>query len=242
MLLAALLWSGRLVFGSSPWTPQVASLLALSLLLANALNLVAMLLSPGRWVRNSIAVLAGVWAIAATALSVDPLWIIALLSHAGGVGTAWSSRLDQWFHQTKPDRVPVRATALALGLVWLPGFVAALAIPSMPPTGWILAGLGLAAGWAYARAVSGALWIIRVPLPVIGVISAVGLSPPAMLGMLAVIAALTFLAWTTDAHRAAQRPIRKRVDTLTVPPELTPPGLVEAMGYDRKGRPLRSKD
>ncbi len=242
MLLGASLWAGRLVFGSTPWESPVASLLALSLLLANAVNIVAMLLSPGRWVRNSIAALAAFWALAAAALSIDLLWMAALLAHAGGVGTAWARPLDRWFHQTKPDRVPARATTLALGLVWAPGFVAAFGIPDMPPAGWVMAGFGLAGGWAYSRAVPGAIWMIRLLAPFLGVISAVGLRAPAVLGMLTVTLALTFLAWTTDAHRAVIRPAPRRVETITVHPELTPPGFVEAVGYDRSGRPVRREN
>ncbi len=242
MLLGASLWAGRLVFGSTPWEPRVASLLAVSLLLANAVNLVAMLLSPGRWVRNSIAALAAFWALAAAALSIDPFWVAAMLAHAGGVGTAWARPLDGWFHQAKPDRVPARATILALGLLWLPGFVAAFAIPDMPSTGWVIAGFGLAGGWAYSRAVPGAIWMIRLLLPFLGAISTVGLRAPQVLGMLAVILALTFLAWTTDARRAVMRPVPRRVETITVHPELAPPGLVEAVGYDRTGRPVRRED
>ena len=239
ILVGTLLWAARLLIGPAPWDPQAASLLAAALVVSNAVNLVAMLLSPGRWVRNSIAILAAAWAVAVLALAVDPLWIAALLAHACGVGIAWARWLDEWFQQTRPDRVPARATILVLGLVWLPGFVGGLGIPTVTAAGWTLAGFGALAGWAYARALPGVLWTIRLVLPVLGAFSLIGLRLAAVGGMLAVISALTLLAWTADARLAATRPVPRRVASVAIPPELTPPGLMEAAGYDRRGRPRR---
>ena len=241
MLLGSLLWAGRLLIGPAPWEPKAASLLAAALVVSNSVNLVAMLLTPGRWVRNSIAALAGTWGVAALALTVNPLWIGAFLAHAAGVAIAWARSLDRWFHQARPDRVPARATALVLGLVWLPGFVGGLGIPAVTAGGWVLAGFGVLAGWAYARALPGVLWTIRMVLPILGAVSVIGLRLPAAAGMLAAASALTILAWTADARLAAMRPVPRRVASLTVPPELTPPGLMEAAGYDRRGR-LLSED
>ena len=241
MLLGSLLWAGRLLIGPAPWEPKAASLLAAALVVSNSVNLVAMLLTPGRWVRNSIAALAGTWGVAAVALTVNPLWIGAFLAHAAGVAIAWTRSLDRWFHPARPDRVPARATALVLGLVWLPGFVGGLGIPTVTAGGWVLAGFGVLAGWAYARALPGVLWTIRLVLPILGAVSVIGLRLPAAAGMLAAASALTILAWTADARLAAMRPVPRRVASLTVPPELTPPGLMEAAGYDRRGR-LLSED
>lgn len=241
-LAGALLWAGRLIFGASPWEPQPASLLAVSLVIAGAVNLVAMLLSPGRWVRNSMAVLAGSWAPVALVLAVDPLWIGGFLTYGGGVGIAWSRPLDPWFHQTRPDRVPPRATMLALGLVWLPGFVGAFGIPGVTPTGWAMAGFALAAGWAYARTLPGSLWAIRLLLPLLGISAATGLRLLPGAGLLAVTSTLTLLAWTADARLATRRPVPRRVSSVSVHPELTPPGLVEAAGYDRRGQLLREQE
>lgn len=239
LLAGGLLWAGRLLSGPAPWEPQVAALIAAALVVSNAVNLVAMLLSPGPWVRNSIATLAGAWTVATLALTVDPLWIGAFLAYAGGVGIAWARSLDGWFHRPKPDRVPARATMLALGLVWLPGFVGALGSPTVTAAGWVLAGFGVVAGWAYARALPGVLWIIRLLLPILGTVSVVGLHLPAVTGLLAVTAALTLLAWTADARLAVSRPVPRRAVSVPVPPELAPPGIMEAAGYDRRGRPLR---
>lgn len=242
ILVGTVLSAARLFFGPGPWEAQAASLLALGLVLANGVNIVAMLLAPGRWVRNSIALTATAWVVVAVVLPVDPLWIGALVAHASGVASAWTGSLDPWFLQTKPDRVPVKAVVLALGLVWLPGLAGGLGIPEVSAGGWVLALFGLGSGWAYARAVPGALWAVRLVLPPLTAYSAVGLQLPAAVGVLAAGSTLTALAWTADARLAVRRPVPRRVETMPVLPELTPPGILESAGYDHRGRPLRRND
>ena len=242
VLLGGLLWAGRVLFGSSPWGAQGASLLAAGLLVATAVNVVAMLLSPGRWVRNSITVIAVAWSIPAIAIRADRLWVASVVVHVIGLALVWSRLLDEWFSRERPDRVPPRATSLALGLVWLPGVVGGLAIPEVTTGGWILAGFGLLGGWAYARALPGALWTVRLALLPLGIVSIIGLRLPATAGVLTVIATLTFLAWTADARLAVRPPVARRVRPVSILPEITPPGLMESAGYDRRGRPLKGAD
>ena len=175
ILLGTVLWTARLLFGPSPWGAQSSALLALGLLVATAVNVVALLLAPGRWVRNAIAVAAGAWAAVAIALKVDLVWIAALATLAAGVGTTWTRPMESWFHEVKPDRVPKRATILTLGLVWLPAVVGGLGVPDVTPAGWVMAAFGLVGGWAYARALPGSLWAVRLVLLPLGVASVPGL-------------------------------------------------------------------
>ncbi len=238
ILLGSLLWTGRLAFQTSRWDSHSATLLAAGLLLATAVNVVALLLSPGRWVRNSVAVIAGAWAVVAIALPVDMWWIMALVTHGAGVTLAWTRSLDSWFLQVKPDRVPTRATMLALGLIWLPAVVGGLGDPGVSPSGWVLVAFGWLGGWAYARALPGALWLVRLGLLPLGIVSVLGLQPVAAAGLLVTVSTLTFLAWTADARLAVMPLDPHRVSSVSILPELTPPGLMEAAGYDRRGRPL----
>ena len=241
-LLGALLWTARLLFGSSPWGAQSSALLALGLLVATAVNVVALLLSPGRWVRNAVAATGGAWALTALTLEVDLVWIAALATLAAGAGLTWTRPLDSWFHQVKPDRVPTRATVLALGLLWLPAVVGGLGIPDVTPAGWVLAAFGLVGGWAYARALPGALWTVRLVLMPLGIASGPGLRPAPAVGVVAVAVALTLLAWTGEARLAVSPPSPRRVRPLSILPEVTPPGIMESAGYDRRGRPLAGSD
>ena len=217
-------------------------MLAVGLLVVTAISVVALLLSPGRWVRNAIAVTGGAWALTALVLEVDLVWIAALATLAAGVALTRTRALDSWFQQVKPDRVPTRATVLALGLVCMPAVVGGLGIPDVTPAGWVLAAFGLVGGWAYARALPGALWAARLVLLPLGVASGPGLRPLLAAGVGAAALALTLLAWTADARLAVSPPRPRRVKPLSVLPEVTPPGLMESAGYDRRGRPLAGSD
>ena len=138
--------------------------------------------------------------------------------------------------------MPTEATVLTLGLVWLPGIIGRLGAPEVTAGGWILVGFGLVAGWAYARAVAGSLWAVRLgPLP-LGVLASFGLAPWAATLLVTATAALTYLAWTPPARMATEPPRPRRGQPVSILPEVTPPGLMEAAGYSRSGRRLEESD
>lgn len=180
----------------------------------------------------------GAWALTGAALDTDLLWIAALATVAAGVGLTWTGPMDGWFYQVKPDRVPTQATVLALGLIWLPAVVGSLGIPDVTPAGWVMAAFGLVGGWAYARALPGALWAVRLVLLPLGIASGAGLWTAPTAGMVVTALALTLLAWTGEARLAVSPAPPRRVKPLSILPEVTPPGLMESAGYDRRGRPL----
>lgn len=242
ILSGSLLWAARLLFGSSPWGAHGSALLALGLLVATSVGVVALLLSPGRWVRNAVGVCGGAWALTGAALDTDLAWIAALLTMATGVGLAWTRPMDGWFHQVKPDRVPTQATVLTLGLIWLPAVVGSLGIPDTTPAGWVMAACGLVGGWAYARALPGALWTLRLVLLPLGIAAGLGLRPAAAAALAAVALALTLLSWTAEARLAVDSARPRRVRPVSILPEVTPPGLMESAGYDRRGHPLAGPD
>ena len=242
ILSGSLLWTARLLFGSSPWGANSSALLALGLLVATSVSLVALLLSPGRWVRNAIAVTAGAWALTAIALEADLLWIAALAILAAGAVLTRTSAMDSWFQQVKADRVPTKATVLAFGQVCWPAVVGGLGIPDVTPAGWVLAVFGLVGGWAYARALPGSLWTLRLVLLPLGIAAGPGLRPAAAAALVAVALALTLLSWTAEARFAVDSSRPRRVRPVSILPEVTPPGLMESAGYDRRGRPLAGSD
>ena len=242
ILLSGLLWAAQVLFRTSPWEAGAASLVTIGFVIEAAVLVVAMLLSPGRWVRVALTVIGGGWGLTALLTPISLIWGLALSTGAAGAGLAWTRRLDEWFRPVKPDRVPAAATVLALGLVWIPGITGRLGVPEVTVGGWILVGFGLVAGWAYARAVSGSLWVVRLgPLP-LGILASLGLAPWAATLLVAVTAVLTYLAWTPDARMATEPPQPRRGKTVSILPEVTPPGLMEAAGYSRSGRPLEESD
>ena len=242
ILLSGLLWAALVLFGTSPWETGAASLMAFGFVLEAAVLVVAMLLSPGRWVRIVLAVIGAGWALTALLTPVSFLWGLALTIGAAGTGLAWTRPLDEWFRPVKPDRVPVAATVLTLGLVWIPGIIGRLGVPEVTVGGWILVGFGLVAGWAYARTVNGSLWVVRLGLLPLGILASLGLAPWTAALLVTVTAALTYLAWTPDARMATEPPQPRRGTPVSILPEVTPPGLMEAAGYSRSGRPLEEPD
>lgn len=238
VLLSGLLWAARVLFGTSPWDAGAAALVTMGTVIESAVIVIALLLSPGRWVRVALAVVGARWGLQALLMPAGPVWGLALATGGLGIGLAWAPALDGWFRPVKPDRVPARATVLALGLVWTPSIVGGLGAPEVTAGGWVLAGFGLVAGWAYARAINASLWAIRLGLVPLAIFAAIGLAPWAMLLLLSAAAALTYLAWTPDARIAMETPRPRRGNPVSILPELTPSGLMEAAGYSRSGRPL----
>lgn len=233
---AGLIWPLRLLFAGSPWEGAGTFLVAADLTALAAIPATALLLSPGRWVRVLASALGGAWGALAVATGTDWTWWLGMAAGTAGMILLWSRPLDGWLRNVKPDRVPPRAAALALGLAALPGATGALAVPDIAPLGWVLAGGGALAAWAYARALPGALWAVRLGLPPLGLAAAVGLHPAAGAGLAAVCAGLTALAWSRDARLAAERPPPRRAEAVSVLPEMVPPGLLDSAGFDRKGR------
>lgn len=238
LLGGGLLWAVRISFGPTFMTQGAATLLAADIVILTAIAVVAMLLAPGRWVRIFITSLAGGWAAVAIALPADPLWVAAVGCSLAGVALAWLGPMDDWFvGGVKPDRVPVRATVLSLGLLAVPGLVALTASGGVTASGWFLAGLSLVGGWAYARAIPLSVWVLRIALPVSGGWSVMGLVVGDGLARGALVTGLVALAWTADARLAASPLVSRKVDTVPILPEMVPTDLMESAGYDRRGRP-----
>lgn len=242
ILLSGLLWAAQVLLGTSPWEAGAASLVTMGFVIEAAVLVVALLLSPGRWVRIALAVIGGGWAVTALLTPISFLWVLALSIGAAGTGLAWTRSLDEWFRPVKPDRVPAAATFLALGLVWIPGITGRLGAPEVTVAGWILAGFGLVAGWAYARTIGGSLWVVRLAVLPLGILASLGLAAWAAASLVTVTAVLTYLAWTPDARMATEPPRPRRGKPVSILPEVTPPGLMEAAGYSRSGRPLEEPD
>lgn len=237
VLLAGLAWSARLAFGPAPWGEGAAALVAADLLLVTAVTVVAILLAPARWVRRLVAAVAGVQAALAMVLSVDALWVGAAALTLVAAGLSWSAWLDEWFRgRVKADQVPARATALALGLLVLPGVVGAAGLPTVTTAGWAVAVAAAVLAWAYSRALPGTLWIARLAVLPAAVAAAIGLDLVPGMVLVAAGVALTALAWTADARLAVQPLAPKRVEAVSILPEMVPEDLMEGAGYDRRGR------
>ena len=240
VLVGGISWAARLVFGDTPWEPDAAALLAATVVALSSILVVATLLSPGRWVRNLAAAIGLVWAGFAAVLDVDGLWIAATVASGIGIGALWSRWADDWFRgQVKPDKVPARATTLSLVLIAIPAVIAVTADGSVAGTGWLAAGTGFVSAWAYARAISGSLWLVRLGVPLISLAAAVGLPVLSALVVIAAAAVLPgALAWTADARLAVEPLAPRSVEAVSILPEMVPADLMRSAGLDAKGMPL----
>ena len=242
ILLSGLLWAGQFLLGASPLPAGASSLTAIGLLTHTGVIVGAIILSPGLWVRRTLILVGAGWALVALLFPFNPVWPAALVAGVAGIGLAWTKGMDEWFYSVQPDRVPPKATILTLGLVWVPGIVGMLGVPDLGRGGWVLGSAGLVWGWAYARTLRGALWTIRLGLFPLGIWAAIGLNPWAAIGLVGFVGLLTYLAWTSDARLSIETPPPRKVDALSVLPEVTPPDLLRQAGYSRTGRPLEKPD
>ncbi len=206
----------------------------------NAVLAVAVLLSPGRWTSISATVLLAFELSIALAVEITPGWWIAVAAATLAVALLWRRpALEVMVAGTRPDRVPAPATALALALASAPAVVGALGYDGVTTGGWVLAGAGVVLGWAYMRALVRAVWAIRLGWPVLAGWAAVGLDLWAGAGLMSFAAVVTVLAWSKPALAAANPLAPRRVSPVPILPEMVPPDVLEAAGFDPKGRPKK---
>lgn len=232
LVVAALAWASSLVFGDGPLSPSSAALLGGDLLILATVVAVGTVLAGGAWTGRAAAGLTVAMASLAFCQPIDGRWVAAVLatffSAVGIVGNRRRSR-------NPGAELPVRAIVLVLGLLALPGVVAACAPGGIAPSGWLLAAFAAVSAWGYGRASVPFVWALRLLLPLLGGAAA---SASGWRGgiVLAAAAALTGLAWTREAMAAAVGPAIRRTAPVPIPPELTPQEVLHAAGYDERGR------
>lgn len=235
--LAHLLWATRLVFGATPLTARAAGLVALDLVVFGVIGTVAVLLGRTPWSRRialgSLAVGGGG---AALAHEIDLLWAIAAAVTAAAVLALAPSPGRGWYMAPRGQPVPAGATGVAIGLAVVPGLVGVTGVPEVRPLGFGLALLGLVLAFTYARAKLWALWAARAGVPLLAIGAAIGLEVWAALVLVAGSWLVSGLAWAPVARNAAA-PLSRRETAVPILPEMVPPDVLEAAGFDQRGRP-----
>ena len=235
------MWAALLTFGESPWTTGAGVLIGADLILFTAIAAVAVLLSPGRWLKVLSVAIGVVIGLLAVTLEVGALWLVGLLASAAATALLWARPMEEWMvGAVRPDRVPPKATVLVLVTLAIPAAVGATAFSDVTPGGWTLAGLAVPLGWAYARAIPAALWALRLGLPGLAVWAIVGLAPTAAVALGGYLSGVVALSWTEDARVAASPLVPRKVDSASVLPEMVPTELMESAGLDRLGQPRES--
>ncbi len=201
--LSALMWALRLALPGSSLSSQSAALLGLDVLLVATVALTGLLVAHGRWARRlgwAVFVLQGA---AAALTEPDAVWWSALAISAVGV-VAWTGPwLQGWVRQLPAAAgPPARAVLLALGLLLLPAVVA-LTNPVGPGwEGWLLAVASIALAYLYAKAVTAALWVLRIGLVVLAMPAVLAAPPWGGVALAAAVTGLVSVSWTADVRLA----------------------------------------
>ena len=227
----------RLLIAPAPWAPAAAALLAGTGIGLTVIAVAGVLLAKGRWARALGAGLALLWLGVGAAPDPDPLGTVMLA--AGGVALIcfvgpWLSR--GWLRRLpSAGGPPPVAVAVVLGLLGIPVLVA-LARPSGPePAGWALALAAAVLAWGLARALTPALWGVRLGLPVLGAVAAAAAGLPAGLWLGIGTVLVAALSWHPAVPPALRPPLTTRARGIPIPPELAPAAVLEAAGVDDRG-------
>lgn len=236
LLVASLSAAVVLTGDAAVWIDGAGVMVASGHLLLTAITIVGSLVGAARWSVGLGAVLAGVIAIPAVAHPIGPAWILMVgaagLALAGLLGTGLRAVVRQ---RPPADSPPKKAAALVLGLLAGPVLIGALQPNGVDLFDWILAGGTVALAVWYSRAQPAALWATRLGLPITVTASLLAVPFPGSVAAAIGFAALTWLAWSTDA-RIAVIPLASPGRAVPIPAELAPGEILDAAGLDSRGR------
>lgn len=237
-LAAALAWAW-LVAVDSRWIEGAGTMVAASLVALTATAVVGALLAASRWAKRLLTATATAGLGLGLSIDIGPLWIGAALLSAYAIAESAGSGLDHVVRgRAAAGSPPPEAAAIPLLALAHPGALG-LAQPSgVDAWDWVLAGAVVAIGFAYAKAVPGALLMTRLALPLAAAAGfAVTGWPAGWIPAVLALAAAT-LAWTKNA-RIAVAPLARPGRAVPIPPELTPREILDGAGIDDRGRSLQ---
>lgn len=235
LLLSTGAWTVVLAVSDHPFSGTAVVLMAVSLWVVTVASLSGMLVSGSRWARRTGLVVTLAHAVLAVALPTGTAWLVAL-ALSGITAVALSG---PWLATTVRGRPnasgpPTRAVLVPLVLVAAPLLIG---LANGEGAAAVVAGLGslLVAFW-FVRTLPFALSLVRVVWPVIAIACAFGL--PWLVAVATVVPALAAaaLAWHPSVTRAVI-PLVESGSIVAIPPELTPPEILDAAQLDDRGRP-----
>jgi hypothetical protein len=234
-------WSARLILDPRPFDPAAGALLAADLALLAVVAVAGLLVARGRWARTLAVVESTVWLILASIMPLDgpgvALTLVAGVSLAGTAGP-WLTR--GWLRlRPSADGPPASAVTVMLGLLAVPGVVAV--VGSLGPLDWAFAAFAVVGAWGLGRGFTAALWALRTVCGPLAVTAGVASGMPRGLVSALWGLALAAASWRTDLALAVNPVAGPAPRRVPIPPELAPPEILEAAGYDDRGRPKEGK-
>lgn len=234
---ASLVGAIHLVVDTTRFDAGAAALTAVGMVIIAVTAVSGVLLARGRWSQPVAAAVGASWIAIAASSPVSGLSLatiaLAGLVLAGSLGP-WLAR---WLrHRPSIEGPPPAAVVTLLLLLATPAAIGVASIGGLSPVGWSLAGWSVLLAFALARAVPGALSAARLVHPAASV--AVGLTISTtgtiLLGGLGVAVAMA--AWRREVAIAIAPRSIERSNAVRIPPELAPPGVLDAAGVDESGK------
>lgn len=236
-LVAAVAWTIALILDGAGRDDGSVLLMGVGLLMGGVVSVVGLVVSGGRWARRlGFAVLAAC-VLVALIRPLDFAWAVSLLFTALGIVALYLPGVtDQVRKLPAATGPPARAVMAPLLLLSVPFLIG---LSSTGTTGWPELVVGLAAPLAaflYARVLPGGLWAVRIIWPLAAVALAWPMGVPAGVVSLVLGLAVAMITWDWSV-KVAFSPPRQVGSTYPIPPELTPPEILDAAQLDDRGRP-----
>ena len=236
LLAAGAVWALRLIFAPELFAASSGATLGLDLLIVSATAGTGMVVSRGRWTRNLGWFLVAVELVLSVIMDLDAWGWVALVATLGTLVLLSGPWLASFLRQLPPTAAPPNAAVfLALGLLLTAGLVAIGTPAGMEPAHWLAAAASVIVALLYSRAMPLGLWAARTLVPLL--IAVAAFFSPLLGGLLlgAGAVGMLVLAWSGPAALAVYSLIPTAAG-VAVPPELVPPELLAAAGYDERGR------
>lgn len=225
-----------LAIDPAPFSADASMLILGGLAVLTVVAAAGVLLARGRWSRVLTGLVGAQWVAIGVGLDANwglPITVAGAVVMAGAIGP-W---LRRWLrHLPSADGPPVAAVVLLLTLLATPVAIGWATIDGVPPAAWLVSGWALVLAFSVARAVPGALTACRVGHPIVSAVAIGFLGGPGSIVVAVTGTLVTVLAWRRDFSRALV-PAEIRSEVVRMPPELTPPDVLEAAGLDESGRP-----
>lgn len=236
---AALTTAVRLTLDPEPFADDAGALLAAGYVVLAVVAVAGVLLARARWSRYLGIGLGALGLGIGATMPLDALGIAAMaLAGAASAGSAGPWLPAGWLrHRPHADGPPPAAVAVVLTLLTLPVAVALARPGGITPPDWALVGCGVALAFGVARAMAPALWLTRLGIGPLGIALGIAGGLPGGLVAASIAVAATAAAWRPEVRLSVTPLAPLRSPGVPFPPELVPAEVLEAAGYDERGRP-----
>lgn len=225
----------HLAFDDGPLSAEAAVLVAGGMIVLTLVAVSGVLLARGRWAQPTAAAVAAGWMAITAPGDVTPLAALTLAVAAVALSGSIGPWLRRWLRHRPAVEGPPPAAVVSLLLLLAVPVAIGLTVPDgVPWHAWALAAWSLALALALARVVPGSLFALRMlHAPACLVVGAlIGAAALLVVGTLGISGAA--MAWRREVA-VAMTPDRPPT-SLRIPPELAPPGVLDAAGADESGR------